>query len=575
MYTRDFAPPDRPEGSISDVTVRQVGLYLQDQWAPRPGFVLTAGLRFDVPFLLHGPPQNQTLSSSLGVNTRVTPSGNVLWSPRVGFNWDVGGRATTFLRGGAGLFAGTAPCTSTSATCTKNHRTRLAPGDVQGERTCRRSPSIPHGSRPRAGYPVPFEVNYFDPSFRFPRNLRLSLGTDLRLPWAMTGTVDLLFIRGVDQFDITDVNLLPPTASSGEGGRLLYGTIDEFGAATPNRRNQGFQTVAEIRNSSGDHSISASGQLEKRFRSGTEVTLAYTYTDAGDRISPDCFNVTCNLDFTPVDGSLESRALTTSTFSVRHKITLGVIAEAPLRIRAGLFYVGSSGRPYTYMISGDANADGLSLVDLGNDAIYVPRNAADITLDDPAQWPGLRQPDPGAAMPAITAGAGHAEEQLPGALGHAAQCAAVQGVRDLGGRSLELITDVFNLLNLFDRDWGVQRTTPSSLGDPEILQLLRYDQENQRGVYNAPPIHRKGRDDAPPDGGCSSGRATPSEDATRRPSAVRLPPRQLPLPGPVGGIASDEVECRIDRNAPQSWIPADLHRVDPTRSTAPTSLTPA
>ena len=54
----------------------------------------------------------------------------------------------------------------------------------------------------------------------------------------MVGTVDLLYIRGVNQFDITDVNLLPPGAAAGEGGRLLYGAIDPAtGAATPNRRS--------------------------------------------------------------------------------------------------------------------------------------------------------------------------------------------------------------------------------------------------------------------------------------------------------------------------------------------------
>ena len=51
----------------------------------------------------------------------------------------------------------------------------------------------------------------------------------------MVGTVDLLYIRGVNQFDITDVNLVPPTATSaGEGGRLLYGSIDpESGTPRP------------------------------------------------------------------------------------------------------------------------------------------------------------------------------------------------------------------------------------------------------------------------------------------------------------------------------------------------------
>ncbi len=89
---------------------------------------------------------------------------------------------------------------------------------------------------------------------------------------------------------------------------MLYGTIDEFGHGHhPTGVDPAFGTVAQIRNSSGDRSISASAQLEKRFAGGTDVSLAYTYTDARDRMSPDCFNVTCNLYFTPLDGSVDDR----------------------------------------------------------------------------------------------------------------------------------------------------------------------------------------------------------------------------------------------------------------------------
>jgi hypothetical protein len=44
--------------------------------------------------------------------------------------------------------------------------------------------------------------------------------------------------------------------------------------------------VAEIRNSSGDRAFSATAQLHKQFR-GTELSVAYTYTDAKDRMSAD------------------------------------------------------------------------------------------------------------------------------------------------------------------------------------------------------------------------------------------------------------------------------------------------
>src|SRR5439155_16547368 len=44
-----------------------------------------------------------------GVDTRSSPSGNILWSPRLGFNYDVGGRQETILRGGVGIFSGRPP----------------------------------------------------------------------------------------------------------------------------------------------------------------------------------------------------------------------------------------------------------------------------------------------------------------------------------------------------------------------------------------------------------------------------------------------------------------------------------
>ena len=64
------------------------------------------------------------------------------------------------------------------------------------------------------------------------------------------------------------------------------------------------------------------------------------------------------------------------------------------------------------------------------------------------------------------------------------------------GQSLELTIDLFNALNFFDRDWGVQRTfllDPQT--QPQILELIGYDQANQRGIYNFFPPDRKARDD--------------------------------------------------------------------------------
>jgi hypothetical protein len=212
-------------------------------------------------------------------------------------------------------------------------------------------------------------------------------------------------------------------------------------------------------------------------------------------MSPDCFNVTCNLFFTPLDGTLNDRRLTQSTFSVAHKITLGAVVSVPLALRVGLFYNGYSGRPYTYMADGDANADGLELIGLGNDIMYVPRNAGDITLQDPAQWAALDHVI--RSQPCLSTQRGRVMRRNS-CRGNWTTVMNARVSRPFGlwhGQSVELMVDLFNVLNLVDSDWGVQRTFASFLGDPLMLGLRGYDQANQRGIYEFYGVDRRSRDE--------------------------------------------------------------------------------
>lgn len=59
------------------------------------------------------------------------------------------------------------------------------------------------------------------------------------------------------------------------------------------------------------------------------------------------------------------------------------------------------------------------------------------------------------------------------------------------GQSIELIADLFNVLNLFDRDWGSQRLHSGA----QLLQLVGYDEVNGRGVYDMLRIDRSVRDE--------------------------------------------------------------------------------
>ena len=436
----------------------------------------------DVPFVTTSPVRNPLLQSELGIDNTLTPSGNTLWAPRLGFSYDLGGKG--FLRGGVGVFSGRPAyhwISSVYGGTGLNASVLSCEGpDVPAFTLDPDNQPTTCGS---GAIPVVAEVTYFDPSFRFPRNFRVALGTDLRLPWGMVGTVDLLYVRGMNQIYLTDVNLVPTGEAAGEGGRVLYGSLDPAtGAATPNRRSAAFGPVIEVRNSSGDRSYVATAQLQKRFAGGVELGVAYTYTDSKDRLSAAADLASLNIGRVNIlDGTLDQRRLAVSMYSVPHKITLVGALDLPYRFRFSLFYSGFSGAPYTYRITGDANADGLTAFGgpTFNDPIYVPRDAADITLEDPGQWEALDSYIE--SRPCLREQRGQLQRRNscrdPWVSVMNARFSKV--IPTASGQSIELIADLFNVLNFIDGDWGVRRF----IEDTRILRLVGYDATNGRGIY--------------------------------------------------------------------------------------------
>jgi hypothetical protein len=485
-YFREVPNPLNPDGSRADFGVRQFGFYAQDEWSTTPRLTLTGGLRFDVPFFRGAPIPNSALASQLGIDNTITPSGNVLWSPRVGVNWDVSGRASTFLRGGVGLFAGRPPYFWVAEVY---RRTGLGSvilecfgADVPALTL---DPSNQPSTCANFQPPVP-RAGYFDPSFRFPRNLKLSVGADHRLPWGVVGTVDLLYARWLNQFEWVDRNLAGPVGTAvGEGGRLMYGTVDpDFGFATPSRPSDQFDAVIQVRNSRGDQSWSLAGQLQKKFANGTELSAAYTWTESKNRNDAAADLLFSNYAFSTVEGTEAGRPLRTSIWSVPHKVTLMGTIDLPLKLRLGLSYVGESGRPFTYRVNGDANADGVGGTDFrGNDPLYVPRDASDITLVDPTEWILLDSIIRSNACLERQRGRLVERNSCRSPWIHDTRARLTTVLPLVRGQSLELSADLFNLLNFLDGDWGLVRQTTQDFGVAVLADLVGYDQANGRGVY--------------------------------------------------------------------------------------------
>jgi hypothetical protein len=177
-----------------------------------------------------------------------------------------------------------------------------------------------------------------------------------------------------------------------------------------------------------------------------------------------------------------------------HKVTLGVVTTVLRHFRVGVTYNGSSGLPYSYVVLGDANADGAGFLGFGNDLVYVPKDSTDITLEFPEEWGILDTMIRKDAC--LDSQRGHVMRRNSCRGGWSTLLnARVSKVFGAGtGHTLELITDVFNVLNMLNGDWGVQRVGYSILGSVQMLQLSGYDHANQRGKYIVLPLDLKARD---------------------------------------------------------------------------------
>jgi hypothetical protein len=404
-------------GNVNDIPAAfntdMKSLYAQDQWAMTPNLTITAGLRADVPTFLDKPSENTQLASAFAakgveIHTSWTPKTQILWSPRIGFNWDINGNQTNQLRGNVGIFTGPPPFVLVAnayqntglglvtLSCTGAANVPVfTVNESQLPKSClNQAPPAP-GSAGTAG------INLTDPNFKYPQYFITSFGVDRALPYGLVGTFEALYRHAVNGVFIRDINLVGPRTVNGQvytdrNGRVLYAdTIFANGSiANPNgslaNANQRAVTLyngvnfnedaIEVTNQSKDYNYSLTGQLRRTFAAGLDLTFAYTYNRSYEIQSLTSDRAISNWRFGREYSGLESdQTLTTSQFERRHRVLAYGTWTLPWWKKLGgtdvtLYYEGMSGTPIDYIAggNGDLNGDGTN-----NDPIYIPKDATD------------------------------------------------------------------------------------------------------------------------------------------------------------------------------------------------------
>lgn len=442
--------------ALAETNVGQLALYVQDKWALNDRMTLTYGLRVDKPLFFDTDekiqenidrkggildPANGIFAGSYAPSViyydennepiqfdhRELPTDKLLWSPRVGFNWDVNGDQTFQLRGGTGLFTG-------------------------------RFPFVWLGNQ--VANPDFFFYTVTDPNFQFPQVWRSNIGYDRTFGDGWFVTTDLIYTKDINAMMVRNFGLRTPSGFlSGVDNRAYYlqtdKSIDPFGGAG--------QNAYVFTSENAGRSLNWTIEVKKNFSNGIYATLGYNYLDAKDissieaEISGDAFERNAavnNVNTATLSPSLygnKHRFVATANkafeYGTKWKTTISIFAEY------------AQGGRYSYTYAGDANGDG-SVV---NDLIYVPH------ADELFDYTFFGDPIIAGIQRSAFNNYINQDPYLSGRRGEYAERNAalspwygrwdmriLQDLAIANGKTVQFSLDILNVGNLISSEWGVR-----------------------------------------------------------------------------------------------------------------------
>jgi hypothetical protein len=371
-YQRAFSrDPNDPKKS-AEFSVAQFGFYAQDEWTVSSRLKLTFGIRVDIPTFPETPERNDSVTAYFpGYSTEDVPSGNLLWSPRFGFNYDASGDRTTQIRGGLGMFTGRIPYVWMSNNY-GNTGTLYAEVRGSGVDFITDVNNLPGPGDFGLSANFRSEVNLVDPNFKMPQLLRFNLGVDQQLPLGIIGTFEFLYSHAINDLIYTKVNLNPQSDEDPDDGRPVFGGTNSGGG--------NFFDMLYLTNTSLGYQYNFVAQFQRNVARGLGFNAGYVFGRAYDENSVTSSQARSQMRYNPIDGNPNAPRLTTSLYEVAHRIYASVSYTAEFFQNApttfSVFYNGQSGQPFSYIVRGDMNNDGFDF----NDLFYIPRNSSEILL---------------------------------------------------------------------------------------------------------------------------------------------------------------------------------------------------
>ena len=355
----------------------QLGLYAQDKWNISRNFELTYGIRMDIPVYFSTPDENTAFTKyaeekGWDLRTNQMPKSLPLFSPRVGFRYDIAGNNKYILRGGVGLFTGRIPfvwfSNNYSNTGVQLATTRLsAEADLAGVSIVYK----PDGQAVNEAAGNSQLLNAIDKNFRVAQNLRADLAFDFDL-LGIDWTVEGIFSKNLNDviyndlaYDVTGKTLADTYPALDFDKRPMLSKVT---TGTP------FNHIIKLGNTNKGYSYNLMAQARKSFDFGLDLSASYTYTKALSVFNGTSSVAESNWQYNYIHGNPHDPEMGNSAFNIPHQIKASAFYHVSYgrskqwTTTVGAVYIGTSGAAYSIYYNGDANGDSYN----GNDLMFIP-----------------------------------------------------------------------------------------------------------------------------------------------------------------------------------------------------------
>jgi outer membrane receptor for ferrienterochelin and colicin len=492
-----------PDVPFAEFNTLEASLYGQDEWQVSDRLAVIGGVRWTRTAFQDQPGEVPALESAFGITTGEVPSFSGI-SPRVSFTYDLGdGGLRRSVHGGIGLLTGRAPTVIAgnafqterpllSVVCTGAEIPTINIQELLADPLGNHNPMACRSGGAPTGRP---EYTTFDPDFELPETLKANIGYEHAFSGNTRVSADLIYSSTRHNFSVANLNLRGVAFTlAGEEGRPVYvpaanaaysGGIWRPGSTPPIQlrlANNAFANVYYNTSEAEARAFNAAFTLDQRLGRTLQLSASYAYNRAYDNSSFSCCTsqegyqsaVTAgDPNFLGDAGDARSGAWGPSEFENRHIVVANLIWHAPLGITASGVARLQSGTPWTPVVAGDINGDGIRF----NDRAMVSRSLQFATPADADRFDAILD-----RFDCLAEQEGRiaTRNSCRNPWWKSVDVRLSKEISTFRGQHAELLLDMFNVLNGLNSDWGRLMVVGTNNA---LLTAQRYDPATGNVVY--------------------------------------------------------------------------------------------